>query len=62
MLSYCGTDFMHSEPGEKLLGPWAGKADPVLVLCPQGRDCCSVWTMPKSGLIPMITSEIPENS
>ena len=53
---------MHSEPGEKLLGPWAGKADPVLALCPQGRDCCSVWTMPKSGLIPMITSEIPENN
>ena len=25
MLSCCGTDFMHSEPGEAV-GPWAGKA------------------------------------
>ena len=61
MLSCCGTDFMHSEPGRSC-GALGWESSPVLGLCPRGRHCSSVRTTPKSGLLPMVTSEIPENS
>ena len=54
MLSCCGTDFMHSEPGEAA-GPGLGK-QPCPGALPPGPALLLSLTMS------MATCEIPENS